>query len=327
MNLKQDETKLERSFMMENKIKSFIYLDNDKMYSISSQLFEGLTEYIMQDSKKIATEDDQQKKQSFSGKLMREIYQLEKGSSEKRFFHDYAYSLFEKELIDRNLLCTIEDDGKLGDMTDKQFVKVHGKAYFNDYRALRETFCRFNEIGSALGYIQCYGPMGEVLKQIDEAALQTSDRNQKAKIKNKKNAVDSIFKKYLQDQGLNVNEKFTENLVKIYEFGYKDMFAVHIPYQESNIVFATMLNREYLKEKEDSLIAKYSRRTEVEFTIVGLLTQCGGEKAQIDPDNPEGSMKEASLNFTSIISNLEDSFNGRLGNEYIIDPIAIYREI
>ncbi|MBR3122846.1 MAG: hypothetical protein IKH48_01645, partial [Prevotella sp.] len=138
---------------------------------------------------------------------------------------------------------------------------------------------------------------------------------------------DSIFKKYLQDQGLNVNEKFTENLVKIYEFGYKDMFAVHIPYQESNIVFATMLNREYLKEKEDSLIAKYSRRTEVEFTIVGLLTQCGGEKAQIDPDNPEGSMKEASLNFTSIISNLEDSFNGRLGNEYIIDPIAIYREI
>jgi hypothetical protein len=27
-------------------IKSFIYLDEYKMYSISSQLFEGLTEYI-----------------------------------------------------------------------------------------------------------------------------------------------------------------------------------------------------------------------------------------------------------------------------------------
>lgn len=312
---------------MENKIKSFIYLDNDKMYSISSQLFEGLTEYILQDSKKTATEDDQQKKQAFSGKLMREIYQLEKGSSEKRFFHDYAYSLFEKELIGRNLLYTIEDNGELGDMTDKKFVKVHGKAYFNDYKALKETFRQFNEIGSALGYIQCYGPMGEVLKQIEEAAQQTSDRNQKAKIKNKKNAVDSIFKNYLREQGLNVNEKFTENLVKIYEFGYKDMFAVHIPYQVSNIVFASMLNRDFLKENEDSLIAKYSRRTEVEFTIVGLLTQCGGEKAQIDADDPEGSMKEASLNFTSIISNLEDTFNGRLGNEYIIDPIAIYREI
>lgn len=313
--------------MMENKIKSFIYLDNDKMYSISSQLFEGLTEYILRDNKTTSTEDDQQKAQVFSGNLMREILQQEKGSSEKRFFHDYAYSLFEKELSNRNLLCTIEDSGELGDMTDKQFVKVHGKAYFNDYRALKETFRQFNEIGSALGYIQCYGPMGEVLKQIDEAAQQTSDRNQKAKINNKKNAVDSIFKNYLREQGLNVNEKFAENLVRIYDFGYKDMFAVHIPYLVSNIVFASILNREFLKEKEDSLIAKYSRRTEIEFTIVGLLSQCGGEKALIDSDDSESSMKQASLNFTSIISNLEDTFNGRLGNEYIIDPIAIYREI
>jgi len=44
---------------MENKIKSFIYLDNDKMYSISSQLFEGLTEYILRDNKNTSTEDDQ----------------------------------------------------------------------------------------------------------------------------------------------------------------------------------------------------------------------------------------------------------------------------
>lgn len=312
---------------MENKIKSFIYLDNDKMYSISSQLFEGLTEYILRDNKTTSTEDDQQKAQVFSGKLMREILQQEKGTSEKRFFHDYAYSLFEKELSNRNLLCTIEDSGELGDMTDKQFVKVHGKAYFNDYRALKETFRQFNEIGSALGYIQCYGPMGEVLKQIEVAAQQASDRNQKAKIKNKKNAVDNSFKNYLREQGLNVNEKFAENLVRLYDFGYKDMFAVHIPYLVSNMVFASVLNREFLKEKEDSLIAKYSRRTEIEFTIVGLLTQCGGEKALIDSDDSENSMKQASLNFTSIISNLEDTFNGRLGNEYIIDPIAIYREI
>lgn len=32
------------------KIKSFIYLDEDKMYSISSQLFEGMTQYILQEN-------------------------------------------------------------------------------------------------------------------------------------------------------------------------------------------------------------------------------------------------------------------------------------
>ena len=79
---------------MGNKIKSFIYLDNDKMYSISSQLFGGLTEYILQDHRTSATEDDKQKGQPLSGSIFNEIFKLEKGFSEKRFFHDYAYSLF-----------------------------------------------------------------------------------------------------------------------------------------------------------------------------------------------------------------------------------------
>lgn len=312
---------------MGNKIKSFIYLDNDKMYSISSQLFGGLTEYILQDHRTSATEDDKQKGQPLSGSIFNEIFKLEKGFSEKRFFHDYAYSLFEKELADRELLSTIEDGSDMGNIVNKQFVKVTGKAYFNDYKALKETFCKFNEIGQALGYIQCYGPMGEALKSFDEAIKQTNDRNQKAKITQKKSVVENLFKEYLRENGLNVDVKFVENLVKLYDYGYKDMFAVHIPYQMSNIVFESILNREFLKEKEDGLIAKYSRRTEVEFTIVGLLTQSGGDKALINSDTPEGSIKQASLNFTQIISNLEDSFNGRLGNEYIIDPIAIYREI
>ena len=32
-------------------IKSFVYLDEYKMYSISSQLFEGLTEYVLSGKK------------------------------------------------------------------------------------------------------------------------------------------------------------------------------------------------------------------------------------------------------------------------------------
>ena len=31
------------------KIKSFIYLDDYKMYSFSSQLFEGITQYILKE--------------------------------------------------------------------------------------------------------------------------------------------------------------------------------------------------------------------------------------------------------------------------------------
>ena len=51
-----------------NSIKSFIYLDEYKMYSISSQLFEGLTEYVLTGEKKSFSESEQQKGTFFSGK-------------------------------------------------------------------------------------------------------------------------------------------------------------------------------------------------------------------------------------------------------------------
>lgn len=42
-------------------IKSFIYLDEDKMYSISSQLFEGMTQYILKKETESFNEEQQQK--------------------------------------------------------------------------------------------------------------------------------------------------------------------------------------------------------------------------------------------------------------------------
>lgn len=67
-------------------IKSFIYLDEYKMYSISSQLFEGLTEYILSGEKESITESEQQKGSLGSGRVMGDILVKEKDSSEKRFY-------------------------------------------------------------------------------------------------------------------------------------------------------------------------------------------------------------------------------------------------
>lgn len=312
---------------MNSKIRSFMYLDEHKMYSISSQLFEGLTEYILKDNRVSNKEEDLQKGNFGSGRVMSEILQIEKGSSEKRFLHDYAYNLFEKELTDRNILFTPEDNEKSLNFGDKQFVKVKGKIIFNDFKALRDTFRDFNDIGTALGYIQCYDVKGELMLSIDSAIKETNDRNVKAKIGQEKKKIDSKFKQYLLDQGLNVNSDWLSHLQKIYEFGYKDLFSVRMPYEKQNIIFESILNRKFLKEDETSLIVKYSRRTEVEFSIMGLLTQKGGEKVKMTEAEAEASMKIVSLNFTNIIGNLEESFNGRLKNEYIIDPIAIYREV
>lgn len=42
-------------------IKNFIYLDEEKMYSLSSQLFEGITEYVLNESSSEQSDSEEQK--------------------------------------------------------------------------------------------------------------------------------------------------------------------------------------------------------------------------------------------------------------------------
>lgn len=306
------------------KIKSFIYLDENKMYSISSQLFEGLTEYTLKGNIESTKEEDNQKGNFGSGRVMSQILKSERTESEKKFLHDYAYTLFEKELSERKLLSKLDDTDKDINLQDKQFVKIHGKAIFNDCKAMADTFRDFNEVGEALGYIQLFDINGD---EKEASIQQIKDKNERSKAIQGKKRVDSIFKKYLLDEGLNINAKWLGHLLRIYKFGYKDLFTIRIPYVNQNIIFESILNRSFLKEDEFSLITKYSRRTEIAFSIVGLLTQHGGEKVDSPVLDVNSGMKNVNLNIANSISTLGDSFNGRLNNEYIIDPIAIYREI
>lgn len=85
-------------------IKSFVYLDEDKMYSISSQLFEGITDSIFMASKKSYSENGEQHGEMSSGRKMGVILTKEKDTTEKRFLHDYAYNLFEEELV-KTIYC------------------------------------------------------------------------------------------------------------------------------------------------------------------------------------------------------------------------------
>jgi hypothetical protein len=116
-------------------------------------------------------------------------------------------------------------------------------------------------------------------------------------------------------------------MADILSYGYKEQLEVRIPYYNNNIIFSSVLNRSYLKENDNSLVFKYSRKTEVDFTILGIITQVGDTRVSWN-NQPNGNhFKLASQNVIDVLSNLEDTFTGRLDNECIIDPIAIYREL
>ena len=323
------------------KIKNFIYLDNQKMYSISSQLFEGLTEYMVKSERKTGTDKVEQKGDFGSGKLMADIIENESSNSEKKFLHHYAYNLFEDELKSSNKILELTRtniDGEIVSIEDINFVKVTGKIGFNDSKFIGETLRDFNKIGEAFAYTQYNEQFKALEDERKQAISSTKDRNQKHKLKNL-TPQDSIIKSLAADNGMYLDPKLTESMRTILEFGYGSSFDVQMPIEaiDKGYLFSALLDRNYLTEPEQSIIKKYSRESEKEFTIFGIVTQSKKRDskesiyaravAAMQTTSDDSRMKEAMMNMIAALTNLENLFVGKLDYEYIIDPIAIYREI
>ena len=84
------------------KVRAFIYIDEYKMHSISSQLFEGTTDYITQFLSTGESEKEEQKGNIGSGRIMADISMRENRTEERKYLYDYAYAKFEDELFEKN---------------------------------------------------------------------------------------------------------------------------------------------------------------------------------------------------------------------------------
>lgn len=283
-------------------IKNFIYLDEYKMYSLSSQIFEGVTEYLVNSSYEEEGEEDTQKGLVGSGRLLADIMKKGNTSKEKRFLHDYSYTVFEKYLLDNDRVLNINDiDGEnLIDILDsKSFVKIKGKIIFNDIGHISNIIKDFNTLGTSLLYVQSLEDTSITSKNIARLA---------------------------KEQGLNFDKKVLESLSYVLDFGFDKQLEVQLKYNE--FLFSSNIKREYLRESEKLLIKKYARKTEKEFTIFGMITQSNNQ--YINDNNEESNVeyfKEALMDIISKFTDVEQTFTGKLENEIMIDPIAIYTEL
>ena len=156
---------------------------------------------------------------------------------------------------------------------------------------------------------------------------QTNDREAKFRQKQSAKQVEKQFEQVLIASGLNIEPKQAANLSKIINYGYRDNYEVRLVIDGSENLYTAVINQEYLKESEQNLISKYSRKSEKEFTIIGIVTQAGLPKAHIPSMDEATTMKDATLSFLDKIADMEEQFNGRSTRECIIDPIAIFTEI
>ncbi|MDP9350733.1 MAG: hypothetical protein M3P51_04230 [Chloroflexota bacterium] len=327
----------------------FMYLDEYKMYSVSSQIFEGLTEEIVQYSERESQDTERQKGPLGSGRLLADIVTDTQGRRERRFLFDYAYTIFEKRLVDDGRVLEISEavaadpnlkSGEYG------FVRITGPMALNDLAAIQRTAKDFNKIMAAMQYVSGM-PVRDTMAALLKEEIAGAKGQRRSELQKQ------LKELYSATPEPAIDAQFLEQLTYLLEFGFGDHLEAQISFAlqsgTDRMLYTAVLDRESLRESASSLVKKYSRHSECPFTIFGVMTQrsrigkwnepARGIDESFNPggaehDNPDLSsagepkhLKEALGQMTEHIGNIEDTFFGRLPNEVIVDPIAIYREV
>lgn len=307
-------------------IKNLIYLDEQKMYSLSSQIFEGITEYVLSENSTDSQNSESQKGPIGSGKILADVIRSNIRSTEKKFFHDYSYSIFEKYLVDENQTLEISNSTYNADEFEESlkkfsFIKVKLKATFNDAKVIGNLFKDFNRMGEAIAHVTNFSSNLALEKEI---AITTEPKEKlllQSKLKNLSNAP-----KLAKASGLHQDPTFLSNLSLIVNYGFSDQFEIQ--QKCSEFLFTSCLKREYLRENEDILIKKYSRKTEKEIVVFGLISQSTSDSfseeiGEMDVSN----LKSALMTMVDHLAKIENSISGKQKNEIVIDPIAVYVDV
>ncbi len=314
-------------------IKSFLYLDEYKMYSISSQIFEGLTEYSIDSQGTINEETEKQKGPFGSGRVLGNILRSEFKIEEKRYLHDYSYSIFEHRLNEQERIRVIDSTNiteAMGCVEQLAFVKIRAKAVFNDMNMLKGIIEGFNDLGEALAYVTNFDELQGVTQQLAELEGTPINKSKKAKLRKKLKELSSI-EALAAAQGLRQDPNFLEKLALLLDFGFQDQLEVRM--NANPYTFSANLKRDCLREDEHLLVRKYSRFPEKTFVLFGTIAQSATIVDKADPEdvntiNPKpDNIKEAVMGIVEALYGIEQSFTGKLADEVVIDPIALYREI
>lgn len=274
-------------------VKLFVYLDEDKMFSLSSQFFEGITNGIMMGDVSAHGQTESQLGEVMSGNFMASMMLQQNTTSVSRSLNDFAFTLFEKELVRRDLLYTVKAEDTPDSLRGKCFVKVVGHVSIYDFATTLNTVEKFNDLGRAIGYLQKN-------KQLTESELQS--------------------------EGLAIDKKMQEHVKLLIQFGYKNRLEVLFYINGSKQIYSTTVNRAFLKDPEDIVISRYSQMPEKEFTLIGIVSQVGDVRSS-SVEMESQDMKKTMRTITEKVAGLDNAFSGRASNECIIDPIAIFTEI
>lgn len=318
---------------------SFIYLDQYKLYSLSAQLFGGITKSLVEITRTEKKEGEEQRGPVGSGRVESDLLTNAELLQESKFLHDYNFTRFEKELKEREkVLCidTSNVEKQFLELPTAQFVSVSGRSLITDVDMLTSFLSEFNKLGEAVTYVSNFEDMQKARLERMEELKSSQDRNRKKALKKQLDSITDI-RKIAQKAGLNQDQKFLNHLASLLQYMLQDSLELSINLEISKsgaLQFTAPLNREFLRESCTSLIRKFSRRTEDPLTIFGILTQgkvdgAKSTEAENEDDNntQDITFRTALCQMVHAFADIEQSFIGRVQGEYVIDPIAVFKPL
>lgn len=288
-------------------IRDFIYMDKDRLYSLYSQVFEGVIEAVV-DSYSNGIANKENTKNVIKGSSLETQVAEASTKTENRVLYDHMYNSLENKLSDVIFCVNSNDTISAEDLNGKTIIKVTGKATIQDYNRLKRYMEKFNELGKIIAYAN-YTSM--------------------SKTEQKNTNVNSLAKSL----GLWQDTTLLNNIKTMTEFFNDGGYDVVISANNSNkILYRGIINKEYLRVEPDILRTLYGDEPPMKWTMVGQVTYIPSELPLSNDSNVEDTECDTAISdsyqnmFRSYRKVEKIFFEGKENIRIHIAPIAIYTE-
>lgn len=340
-------------------IRDFIYVDAERLYSLYSQVFEGVAEQIVESFIAELTSSESHKGSIMGGSSKDAQVAEASRRTENKSLYDHMYNRLERKLdavITNATDITLENYHEV--LTEAFMIKVSGPSEIEDYERIDLFMKRFNELADVIGYSQLHGIRTAIeagWKEKESEINQLSDRNKKAAAQRQLDKEKKDFEKRVQDfleqSGLRQDEKLLGYLRLFIEIFNPHGFEITVNPPKSNqkIVYRGVVDRKWLRVQPDFLRALYGQAVKSTWTMVGKITyipytDLPNERTLVTPpDNPgvddennllskvestNPSMRDPFRNMFTAARAFDQMFlESSERVEILIAPLAIYHEI
>jgi hypothetical protein len=326
-------------------IRDFLYVDDELVTSLYSQIFEGVAESIVETYVYGSSKEQEVSGTPFSGQEISETVKEGGKTAQSRVLYDHMYSQLEAKLE-----SAIEEPPALelatcsNSLSGTNLLRVTGNTSVADFEFLKRITENWSAIGDAIVEAQVEGSKEEREAKRDSAKRRlenTSDRNDQARLEKILESIpshDDVRQQLKNELGLHAQSDWIEehlSLILSLWFGANFEAVIERPIDEG-VAFRGALKEQGLRQKKSiQRLSNAGRILRGDWTMVGLVQRVPDYAP--DPDDSsdsDQSQGEDSLlrdSFRNIFQKLDQVneviYMSGERREVLVRPLAIYRKL